>query len=78
MDENLDLIESYKTDLQKNQSKIIKKNITFLKIKEFVWKNKWRIMSYIIIGFLLMFPDKAGIIIGKWIYKLLFNIINQF
>ena len=64
-------------DLRKSRhEKEIKTQILFSKFKNYIWKNKWWILSTIIIIIIISFPSSTGQAIGTWFHNFVGNLIK--
>ena len=52
-------------------------SFNFKKLKEFVKKNKFKIIIITIIIFIIIFPKLSGSIIGTWITKFVGTLIEN-
>lgn len=62
-------------DLRKKEES--NKKVDWAKYFNFIWKNKYRILLFIIIITLIFFPSFSGETIGTWIKNFLSNIIEH-
>lgn len=71
------LLDEYKKDLNKDIKIKNNRKKKFLKIKIWLFKNRRKIISVLLILIFLLFPEKIGNLIGLWLDKFLGSIIEN-
>lgn len=74
---NNNLIDQFQQEKKKEKGKEKLKQIKVLSIKLWLIKNKWRILGFIVLIFLVFFPTEIGTAIGDWVDKFVGSIVNN-
>ena len=61
---------------RQRQEKDLKSKFLFSRIRHYIWKNKWWIISILIIVIIVSFPSSSGQAIGTWFHNFVGNLIK--